>query len=173
MKLLLRIWDLFLDALAAMSAVVIAVMAFGICYDVLLRSLGVRGGAIWVFDFVEYGVLFVTCAMAAYISRAQRHVQVDLLLMVVPTRAAWVIRVFAALAVTGISLLLFHYALRATLQSFNHGSFIFRAILIPEWLPFAAVATMFFSLGVEGLRRVYLSFTDKVGRADTSLEKSF
>lgn len=173
MKLLWRIWDWFLDGLAAMSAVIIAVMAFGICYDVLLRWLGIRGGAVWVFDFVEYGVLLVTCAMAAYISRAQRHVEVDLLLMLVPSRAAWAIRIFAALAVTAISFLLFHYALRATLQSFNHGSFIFRAIRIPEWLPFGAVATMFFSLGVEGLRRVYLSFTDKARRADMSPDKSF
>lgn len=173
MRLIWRLWDRFIDALAAMSAIVIAVMAFGICYDVLLRWLGVKGGANWVFDFVEYGVLFVTCAMAAHISRAQRHVEVDLLLMLVPTRVAWAMRVFAAALVTGISALLFFFALQATLQSFNQGSFIFRAILIPEWLPFGAVTTMFFSLCIEGLRRVHLSYLDEVTRFDISIEKSF
>jgi C4-dicarboxylate transporter, DctQ subunit len=173
MKLLWKLWDLILEVLAAMSAVVIAVMAFGICYDVLLRSLGVRGGALWVFDFVEYGVLFVTCAMAAYISRAQRHVEVDLLLMLVPNRMAWAMRIFSAVIVTGISATLFYFALQATLQSINHGSFIFRAILIPEWLPFGAIATMFFSLTVEGLRRVHTRILDTESRIEAPSEKSF
>jgi TRAP-type C4-dicarboxylate transport system permease small subunit len=168
-----KLWDIVLDILAGLSAIVIAVMAFGICYDILLRSLDIRGGAVWVFDFVEYGVLFVTCAMAAYISRAGRHVEVDLLLLSVSDRVAWALRILSAFMVTAISGLLFYYALRGTIQSFEHGSFIFRAILIPEWIPFAAVTVMFLSVGIEGLRRVHTQIVATDGRADAPSESSF
>ena len=173
MALIWKIWDRVLDLLAALSALVIAVMAMGICYDVTLRYLGVRGGANWVFDFVEYGMLFITCAMAAYIARAGRHVEVDLLLVLLPPAAARVLRVFSALAMTAISFTLFRYALRATLQSYEQGSFIFRVVLIPEWMPFAGVAVMFLSLGIEGLRRIWLALQRTEDRPAGPSDKAF
>lgn len=168
-----KLWDRLLDLAAALAALVIAVMAAGICYDVALRYMGVRGGAAWVFDFVEYGMLFVTCAMAAYIARAGRHVEVDLLLVLLPAPVAAAMRVFAALAMTAISFTLFRYALRATLQSYQQGSFIFRVVLIPEWIPFAAIAAMFLSLGIEGLRRVWLALRRRQELPDAPSEKAF
>lgn len=173
MALIWKIWDRLLDLLAALSALVIAIMAVGICYDITLRYMGVRGGANWVFDFVEYGMLFVTCAMAAYIARAGRHVEVDLLLILLPPPAARVLRVFAALAMTGIAFTLFRYALRATLQSYNQGSFIFRVVLIPEWMPFAAITVMFLTLGIEGLRRIWVELRRNDDGPTGPSEKAF
>ncbi len=173
MAMIWRIWDRMLDLLAALSALVIAVMALGICYDITLRYLGVRRGAIWVFDYVEYGMLFVTCAMAAYVARAGRHVEVDLLLIVLPQTAARILRVFSAIAMTAISFTLFRYALRATLQSYEQGSFIFRVVLIPEWMPFAAIAVMFLSLGIEGLRRTWLVLQRRQELPGGPSEKAF
>lgn len=173
MALIWKIWDRTLDLLAALSALVIAVMAAGISYDIVLRYMGVRRGAVWVFDFVEYGMLFVTCAMAAYIARAGRHVEVDLLLILLPPRGARVLRVFSAVAMTAISFTLFRYALRATLQSYDQGSFIFRVVLIPEWMPFAAIAAMFLSLGIEGLRRIWLALQRPEDGSGVPSEKAF
>jgi hypothetical protein len=65
-------------------------------------------------------------------------------------------RVFSGILLTMISSVLAFYALRATVQAFEQGSMIFRYVLIPEWLPFAAVSFMFFTLAVEGVRRAYL-----------------
>ena len=149
------LWDRFLDGLAGASALIIAFMILGVTTDVALRFSG-HGGIPWVFDYVEYGILAVTSFMAAYIMRLSRHVEVDLVLMVVPLPVAKAMRVFSGILLTMISSVLAFYALRATVQAFEQGSMIFRYVLIPEWLPFAAVSFMFFTLAVEGVRRAYL-----------------
>jgi len=149
------LWDRFLDSLAAASALIVVVMILGVTIDVSMRFSG-HDGIPWVFDYVEYGILAVTAFMAAYITRMSRHVEVDLVLMVVPPGVAKAMRVFSGILLVIISSILAFYALRASIQAFGQGSMIFRYVLIPEWLPFGAIAFMFFTLAVEGIRRVHM-----------------
>lgn len=149
------IWDLVLDALVWFSGVTVALMTLAVGCDVLTRNLG-TGGLAWAFDFVEYGMLVVTMGMAAAILRMGRHVEVDLVLILVPPRISWAMRLMNGAALVAISAVLAWYAGQAALQSFSQGSLIFRYVLIPEWIPFAAVSFMFFSLAVEGVRRLHV-----------------
>ncbi|MDF1750259.1 MAG: TRAP transporter small permease [Alphaproteobacteria bacterium] len=155
------LWDRFLDGLASASALIIAFMILGVTTDVTMRFSG-HGGIPWVFDYVEYGILAVTAFMAAYIMRLSRHVEVDLVLMVVPPAVAKAMRVFSGILLVLISSVLAFYALRATMQAYGQGSLIFRYILIPEWMPFAAISFMFFTLAVEGVRRAYLKSKEEL-----------
>ncbi len=148
------IWDHLLDALVWLSGLTVALMTLAVGIDVLTRNLG-TGGLAWAFDFVEYGMLIVTMGMAAAILRIDRHVEVDLVLMLVPGRISWAMRLLNGVILVGVSAVLAWYASQAAWQSFSQGSTLFRYIRIPEWLPFAAVAFMFFSLAVEGVRRLH------------------
>lgn len=163
------LWDHVLDLLVWLSGLTVALMTLAVGLDVLTRNLG-TGGLAWAFDFVEYGMLLVTMGMAAAILRLGRHVEVDLVLILVPSRVSWVMRLLNGLLLIGVSAVLAWYASQAALQSFSQGSLIFRYVRIPEWIPFAAVAFMFFSLAVEGVRRLHLLLVrpaeEAIGRSD-------
>jgi TRAP-type C4-dicarboxylate transport system permease small subunit len=166
------LWDRLLDAAAAVAVAVTAVMCVGICADVTLRNLD-HDGLPWVFDFTEYGLLVVTACMAPYLSRAKRHVEVDIVLMMVGPHTARALQLLASVLTVAICITLAWYALRATAQSFGHGSMIFRYVLIPEWLPFAAVAGMFVSLAIEGLRQIHLTLRRPPAAVSAPSEKAF
>lgn len=167
-----KLWDWILDALAAIAVAVTAVMCVGICADVALRNLD-YDGLPWVFDVTEYGLLVVTGCMAAYLSRFKRHVEVDIVLMMVGPGTARALRLISALLTLVICFGLFWYALRATLQSYGQGSLIFRYVLIPEWMPFAVIAIMFLSLGIEGLRQTHQVLRRPAEAVTTPSEKAF
>ena len=162
-------WDRLLDGLVWLSGLVVAMMTLGVGGDVLTRNLG-TGGLAWVFDFVEYGLLFVTMGMAAAILRIGRHVEVDLVLILVPRLMSRGMRLLSAAGLVGISSVLAWYAGEATWQSYSQHSVIFRYVLIPEWMPFVAISFMFFTLAVEGIRRLHLLIVqpvkDEGGRSD-------
>jgi len=163
------VWDRLLDALIWLSGFSVALLTVGVGLDVLSRNLG-WGGFAWVFDLVEYGLLFVTMGMAAAILRLERHVEVDLLLILAPRRVGRAMRLLSAAGLIGISAVLAWYAGAAAWQSFSQGSMIFRYILIPEWVPFAAVSFMFLTLAIEGIRRLHVAsvkpIENEVGRSD-------
>lgn len=143
-----RVWDRLLDLCAGLAAGLTAVLTLGVCADVILRSL-TDGGLPWVFDLVEYGMLFITALMAAPVLREGRHVEVDLVVSLVPGAARRWMRVAGALLCLLVSGVLALAAAEAARRSFVDGSVIFRYVLIPEWIPFAGVALMFALLAVE------------------------
>jgi TRAP-type C4-dicarboxylate transport system permease small subunit len=158
-----------LDLLIWLSGFLVGLLTVGVGLDVLSRNMG-WGGLPWVFDLVEYGLLLVTMGMAAAILRLERHVEVDLLLILAPSGIARAMRLFSAAGLIGISAILAWYAGAAAWQSFSQGSVLFRYILIPEWVPFFAVSFMFLTLAIEGIRRLQVAsakpINNEVGRSD-------
>lgn len=155
MRTFWRLWDLLLDGMVAISGVLVGLIMLGVCIDVGLRNLGDHGIP-WVFDFVEYSILVITMGMAAHVLRIDRHVEVDFVVMYMPASVVRVMKAAAMLMVMVVAGILSWYALSATVQSFEHESVIFRYVLIPEWLPFAAISIMFGTLSIEAMRRAYL-----------------
>lgn len=155
MKTFWRLWDLLLDGMVAVSGILVGLIILGVCVDVGLRNLN-NHGIPWVFDFVEYGVLVITVGMAAHVLRIDRHVEVDFVLMYMPASVARVVKFAAVLTVMIVAAILSWYASSAAVQSFQQDSVIFRYVLIPEWLPFAAISVMFGTLAIEAARRAYL-----------------
>lgn len=155
-----RVWDGVLDACGVVAAALTVLLTVGVCADIILRTFA-GGGLPWVFDLVEYGMLFVTALMAAYVLRDGRHVEVDLLISLVPAGLQRTMRVAGAGLCLLFSVVLAIAAAEAARRSWVDGSIIFRYVLIPEWLPFAGVALMFALLSVECARQLARRWTER------------
>lgn len=170
MRHIIKLWDHLLDALKGVAAILVVAMTFGVCADIILRTMG-TGGLPWVFDFVEYSMLVVTALATAHVLRNGQHVNIDLVVSFLPDTGRHVSRVLGAFLCFAISLTLTWFALRVTLQSYHAGSRIFRYLVIPEWIPYGFVLLMFALLSVETLRQVFVAIQagrDRAGsRSDT------
>jgi len=164
-----RIWDALLDCCAHICVVLGGLLTAGVCADIILRTLG-TGGLPWVFDLVEYGMLFIVALMAAHVLRANRHIEVDLVVSLMPAAAQRYMRVAGGLVCFLFSLALAIAALEAARRSYVDGSVIFRYVLIPEWIPFAGIGAMFSLLTVECLRQLARRWNERnateLGRSD-------
>jgi TRAP-type C4-dicarboxylate transport system permease small subunit len=145
-------WDALLDGCAHLAVALGGILTLGVCADIVLRTVS-TGGLPWVFDLVEYGMLFIVALMAAHVLRARKHVEVDLVVSLMPVRVQRWMRTIGGLACFLFTLVLAIAAAEATRRSFVDGSVIFRYVLIPEWVPFAAITLMFALLTVEALRQ--------------------
>lgn len=148
-----RCWDALLDGFAHLAVVLGGVLTVGVCADIILRTVS-TGGLPWVFDFVEYGMLLIVALMAAHVLRARKHIEVDLVVSLMPVRVQRWMRMLGGLVCFLFTLVLAIAAAEATRRSLIDGSVIFRYVLVPEWIPFAAVTLMFALLTIEALRQL-------------------
>lgn len=78
-------FERFTAGLAAVAAVLILAMSLWITYDVLARSLlGIASP--WSFDLSEYSLVWITFLGAPWVLMQDRHVRIEILVDVLPTR---------------------------------------------------------------------------------------
>ena len=76
------------DVLAVIAALTLLVMVVLVTADIVLRNL-TRSGFPWANEVSEYALYVMTLLTAPWLLRRGQHVRIDLLLSVVPPRAAW------------------------------------------------------------------------------------
>lgn len=85
LRALLRVYDGFVAALAALSAVIIVLIAVSVCVDVVSRY-AFRRPLGWPIDYSEYGLVAMTFLAMAWLVRQNGHVRIDLALNAFPER---------------------------------------------------------------------------------------
>ena len=63
-----------------LGAVILAFLMLAVCWDVVARTV-VGAPLIWLLEFTEYGLLYMTFLCAAWVLKGEAHVTSDLLLV--------------------------------------------------------------------------------------------
>jgi TRAP-type C4-dicarboxylate transport system permease small subunit len=98
LKLFENIFDRILSLLMALACLILALVTLSVCLEVVLRYFFNRP-QIWVIEFSEYALLYITFLGAAWVLKSDGHVTVDLavslmflvsaVLVVYGTRVTW------------------------------------------------------------------------------------
>lgn len=75
---MIRILDRVCAALAVVAAALFLFCTFSICYSILTRTLGVSS-PVWVVQFNEYAMLWMTFLGTGYILMKNRHASIQIL----------------------------------------------------------------------------------------------
>ena len=144
-----RSFDLILNVLAGIAAVIVAFMFLSIIYDVTSRNLRLFT-VTWVVPLTEYGLLYVTALAAPWLLRERGHVSMEALrAMASPRVAYWleklvlVLCVVACLAAAWLSIPVIER---------NIGMTDVRANFIPRWAMFAPIFLTFALCAVQFAR---------------------
>ncbi len=62
-----------------LGAVILAFLTLAVCWDVIARSVAGKP-LVWLLEFTEYGLLFMTFLCTAWVLKNEGHVTSDLLL---------------------------------------------------------------------------------------------
>ena len=120
------------DAFASLAALTLLAMIVLVTADIVLRNLLGRGFA-WSNEVTEYALYIITLLTAPWLLRRGQHVRIDMMLILVPPRLAWIMEAAADIIGLGASLVLIWYGTIMTVQSARLGSLTIKNLVFPEW----------------------------------------
>ena len=151
---LLRIYDGFVAALAAISAFIIVLIAVSVCVDVISRY-AFRRPLGWPIDYSEYGLVAMTFLSMAWLVRQNGHVRIDLGLNALPERTRhWVAGLgnLIAAATCGAGA---YFATQTAMTQFARGSMTVSIHSAPRYFFSALIALGLALTAIELVRSVF------------------
>ena len=140
--------------LASVAALTLLAMVVLVTADIVLRNmLGV--GFSWSNEVTEYALYIITLLTAPWLLRRGQHVRIDMMLVLVPPRVAWLMEAAADLLGLAASLILIWYGAVMTAQSAWLGSITIKNLVFPEWWLLAPLPLCFALLALEFMFRFH------------------
>ena len=99
--------------------------------DIVMRNT-LRVGFPWANEVTEYALYLTTLLTAPWLLRRGQHVRIDMALVLVPPRIAWLIEAAADIIGLMASLVLVWYGSVMTMQSARLGSLTIKNLVFPD-----------------------------------------
>ncbi len=113
-----RVFDLLLDLFAILAGVVISFITISVCAGILSRYFLNRPIS-WVVEISEYGLLYMTFLVAAWVLRHEQHVSVDLVYSRLSRRNQSIAGIFTSIVAGIVFLLITFYGFKVTKHQFD------------------------------------------------------
>jgi TRAP-type C4-dicarboxylate transport system permease small subunit len=156
----------FLGFLALLAAVLLLAMVALITLDVVIRNVSPHAIP-WADEVTEYALYALTLLTAPWLLRQGQHVRLDLLLGIIPARAAWALEILADLIGIGACLVMVRYGWIMAADSHRLGSITIKNLVFPEWWLLAPLPIFFGLISIEFVFRLQRLLTgERVKRAD-------
>jgi TRAP-type transport system small permease protein len=156
-----------LDAMAALAALTLLAMVVLVTADIVLRNAG-RGGFVWANEVSEYSLYLITLFTAPWLLRRGQHIRLDLVLVMLPERIAWLLDAASDIVGLAVSLILVRYGLAMAHDSWRIGSITIKNLIFPEWWLLAPLPATFLLLAIEFLFRFHRLSRQRTRRADAT-----
>jgi TRAP-type C4-dicarboxylate transport system permease small subunit len=141
-------------ALAFLAALLLFAMVALTTADIILRNT-LRVGFPWANEVTEYALYLTTLLTAPWLLRRGQHVRIDMALVLVPSRIAWLMEAAADMVGLAASLVLVWYGSVMTMQSARLGSLTIKNLVFPEWWLLAPLPICFVLLALEFVLRFH------------------
>jgi TRAP-type C4-dicarboxylate transport system permease small subunit len=136
------------DAMAMLAALTLFAMVAVVTGDIVLRNV-TRGGFLWANEISEYALYVMTLLTAPWLLRRGQHIRLDLVLVMVPARIAWLMEGLSDIVGCAVSLVLVRYGVAMTYDSWRIGSITIKNLVFPEWWLLAPLPIVFALLALE------------------------
>jgi TRAP-type C4-dicarboxylate transport system permease small subunit len=156
-----------LEALAVLAAAILFAMVAVVTADIVLRNL-TRFGILWANEVSEYALYGMTLLTAPWLLRRGQHIRLDLVLIMLPRRAVWLIEAAADLVGFAVCLALVRYGAIMAYDSFRIGAITIKNLIFPEWWLLAPLPICFALLALEFVFRLHRLLGDRARRAEAT-----
>ena len=142
------------NLLAVVAALILLAMVVLVTADIVLRNTA-RVGFAWANEITEYALYLITLLTAPWLLRRGQHVRIDMMLVLVPPRLAWIMEAAADIIGLAASLVLIWYGSVMTVQSARLGSLTIKNLVFPEWWLLWPLPACFVLVALEFVFRVH------------------
>ena len=151
---ILRVFDRILSFLMFLGALILAFLMLAVCWDVIART-AVGAPLIWLLEFTEYGLLYITFLCTAWVLKREAHVTSDLVLVTLHPRKQALVNVITSVIGACVCLILTWFGATVSWEKLLSGSYQPTAIQPPDFPIFVIIPIGFFLLFIQFLRRAH------------------
>ena len=157
MKFLVKLSTIFdhtLDLSATGGFVLLAIMMFSVCFEILVRNILGRS-QLWLMEINEIFLLYITFLAAAWVLRREGHVKMDLLLSRLDPRVQTIVNIITSIIGIVICFVFTWYGAKVTWSHFLTGQRMPTALEIPYYPILLIIPIGSFLLFIQFLRRTH------------------
>jgi TRAP-type C4-dicarboxylate transport system permease small subunit len=121
------------NLLAGLGIAVLILIIGAVCSEILLRTFFARP-QVWVIEFSEYGLLFITFLGTSWLMRQDGHVRVDLLTNALGVEGKRRLALVSAAIGCAVSVVLTVFGVIVTLDAQRRGVYKPTILEFPTWL---------------------------------------
>ena len=147
-----RVLDKLLAFLAGLAGLLLLFITFSISYAILARFVGFAS-PVWVVQFNEYALLWLTFLGTAWLLAKDKHVSIDLVTRLLPVYGRVILSLLHNLAGAVLCAVFTGYGALVTWDQFHRGVTDVQAIDFPKYLVLMVIPLGFFLLTAQFLRR--------------------
>ena len=163
MRIAAKAGAIFDKALTAMMIIAVLVVVFdmlAISIDVLMRySIGVTWPAL--FELSEYSILWMTFLSAAWISKIDGHVKVDLVLNRLSPRNKAIANTVTSIICTILMVIIVWFTLKLTVADYQTGYYYISVLQPPKWVIEMIIPFGCFLLFIQFFRLAYRNLASR------------
>lgn len=148
-----RCFDRLNTGLAVLAGLILLFMTFSISSSILARAFDVPF-PVWVVQFNEYGLLWMTFLATAWVLKRGRHVSIDLLTGKLPGSASRVLSMLQNLVCGAFCAVLFWQSLSVTWDHFQRGIVDVKGVDVPKYLILVVIPAGFLLLSLQFFRNM-------------------
>lgn len=157
-----RTFDHFLGIIAVLGMVIMTATMLAVCWEVVSRYFLSRA-TIWVIEFSEYALLYMTFLGTAWLLKQDGHVEMDLLAIWLSEKTRRLMRGIVSLFGALLCLVLGWFGAVVSLDHLRRGLHQPTLIGPPDFPLLAVIPLGFFLLFIQFLRRAYGCLEDQKG----------
>lgn len=159
-----KFFDTTLIVLSFISGLLLVFITFSIGYAILSRLLNLPS-LIWVVQFNEYALLWVTFLGTAWVLKNDQHTSIDILTRFLGGKTMAVLKCLHGVLGMGLCSILTWYGALTVIDQFQRGTIDVKAIDIPMYLILFVIPLGFFLLFIQFLRNLFHAIVELKGHA--------
>jgi len=148
-----KLIDFVVKVFAFVAGLLLVLMTVSIGYAILSRAVGLPF-PLWVVQFNEYALLWITFLGTAWVLGRNRHIAIDLVTRHLNPRTRVVFDLLHSVVGAGVCAVIFWFGLKTVLSMYQRGVTDVSAVDIPRYLVLLVIPLGFLLLALQFVRKV-------------------
>lgn len=129
---------MLLDWMSFLAGILLFAVTLVVTYAVILRYLQIRP-PLWVLQYTEYALLWITFLGAAWLQRMDGHIRIDTVITNLPVKIRSKLEIINSILGCLVTFIIFYFALIHTIDLFHRGVLEIKATNVPKYLIFCII----------------------------------
>jgi len=166
-------FDYILNLLAKAGMVLLFLLMASVCWEVFSRYFLGRG-TVWVIEFSEYAILYMTFLGTAWLLSEDGHVEMDIVVNTLQPGAQRIVKSATSIVCAAVCLALAWSGTEVALDHLQRGLHQPTLVAPPDFPLFAVIPAGFFLLCVQFIRRARnaLKHSQSTSNKDRAVERN-
>jgi TRAP-type C4-dicarboxylate transport system permease small subunit len=154
-----RIFDRFLRVLAVLAGIIVSFITVAVCVGIVSRYV-FNYPISWVVEICEYGLLYITFLVAAWVLMQEQHVSVDLVYSRLSPGSQSIASLFTSVGAAIVFLIITYYGLKVTKHQFDTKYFTPTILEAPKFAITLIIPVGSFLLLIQIIRKTWRHIKD-------------